>query len=654
MLKKALGLKNIAAVFVGMLIFVAADCLLGLLGVPSLSQRDDFAGFADTKLFIEMERDGSRSVFGLNPARERYFNPQQFVMPKPEREFRIFSFGGSTTYGRPYIDATSFSRWLEQLLNRYCQANRFRVVNVGGISYASHRVLALMREMIAYQPDLFVVYAGHNEFLEDRTYSRLKNENPLLRKIRAVLHRSRIYSLLKVGMDRVLGKKTDGGTLPAGEVRARLEQIGGPDLYHRDPAYKKQIIEQFRNNVETMVALARERQIPIVLCTVPANLSGISPFKSEHRDGLTAEEWVRWQRYFEQGRAALARGAVNEALKLFEKAETIDNQYAALFFFKGRALESLGRYVEAYAAYVRAKEEDVIPLRALEAFNRILRDVARRQQVPLADVEKFFLRVSAHGIPGDDLFVDHVHPGIEGQQIISWVIINSLSEAGLVPMTFAEWQKVQLDARAFLREKFEAVSTRYRAMGLWGVGRLYYWAGKRREAYRPLLQAYEVVKDIPEIPRKLGLLELDRGNPVAALEFLGEAERREPGHPWAVIGMANAYTLLGQTDKALELLAGLPAAWKRDYRYHEARARAFHERGQYAAAVAAYEKALAANPASLSLEREMARALLAAGQAEKANEHIQAFLQKARMPVSAEMVKFWLQNTNGMFGRKMK
>ena len=35
----------------------------------------------------------------------------------------------------------------------------------GGVSYASYRVAALMEELVRYEPDLFVIYSGHNEFL---------------------------------------------------------------------------------------------------------------------------------------------------------------------------------------------------------------------------------------------------------------------------------------------------------------------------------------------------------------------------------------------------------------------------------------------------------------------------------------------------------
>ena len=79
--------------------------------------------------------------------------------------------GGSTTYGRPFDDATSFCGWLRELLPVADPSRQWELINAGGISYASYRVAALMEELADYQPDVFIVYSGQNEFLERRTYS---------------------------------------------------------------------------------------------------------------------------------------------------------------------------------------------------------------------------------------------------------------------------------------------------------------------------------------------------------------------------------------------------------------------------------------------------------------------------------------------------
>ncbi len=53
-----------------------------------------------------------------------------------------------------------------------CARKPIEVINVGGISYASYRIAAILDEVLQHEPDLVVIYMGHNEFLEARTYDK--------------------------------------------------------------------------------------------------------------------------------------------------------------------------------------------------------------------------------------------------------------------------------------------------------------------------------------------------------------------------------------------------------------------------------------------------------------------------------------------------
>jgi len=339
----------------GVLLVLATEAVLSVVGVGRLADEDPFVGFAGSSPLFVPTPDGDGTDYHLNPAKARYFNPRTFRVPKPDGTVRIFSFGGSTTYGRPYIDQTSFPAWLGKLLAFHDPDRTYESINAGGISYASYRVVRLMDELSRFQPDLYVVYSGHNEFLEARTFKDLRDEPPALRTARAVLHRSRLYSLLyrgilPLGQADVSGERTVLGE----EVSATLERIGGPDLYRRDPAFREGVVRQYRYNLERMVRLCRGKGIPLVLCTTPSNLSGVSPFKSEHRPGLTPDQRREWERRYGEGRGLLEAGQPGRALASLRQAEEIDDRYALLHFLKGKALQQLGRHEEAY----RAMEED--------------------------------------------------------------------------------------------------------------------------------------------------------------------------------------------------------------------------------------------------------------------------------------------------------
>ena len=63
-------------------------------------------------------------------------------MKKESGVTRIICLGGSTTYGRPYNDKTSFCGWLREFLPAVDPSRQWEVINAGGISYARKDVLA--------------------------------------------------------------------------------------------------------------------------------------------------------------------------------------------------------------------------------------------------------------------------------------------------------------------------------------------------------------------------------------------------------------------------------------------------------------------------------------------------------------------------------
>ena len=116
------------------LFFALLEAVLALSGVEPVTLREDpFVGFAgDAPLFVpETPADGEPDLVTA-PARLELFNEQRFPRRKPEGAYRIFCLGGSTTFGRPYDDATSFAGWLRELLPEIDPGRRWEVINAGG------------------------------------------------------------------------------------------------------------------------------------------------------------------------------------------------------------------------------------------------------------------------------------------------------------------------------------------------------------------------------------------------------------------------------------------------------------------------------------------------------------------------------------------
>ncbi len=482
--------KACYALLANILIFLTAEGFLAIVRTPRISiAGDPYVGFSGYQpLFQEVtDSDGTRLLV-TSPNKRNFFNVQSFLKEKPRNGYRIFCMGGSTTYGHPYDHTTAFGNWLEEFLRRSEPGRDWQVINAGGVSYASYRVTKLMEELVQYQPDLFIIYSGHNEFLEERTYREIIEIPEWVRNLDVILDKCRVYSAMKEAYRPI---RTDSATRfqMNEEVDEILGKTVGPTSYVRDDLLRRAIIAHYRANLERMIEIARAAGSEILFVTPANNLKNASPFKSVHKDNLRAEELARWWEIVDRGKRLAEIGDTTRALALFEQALDIDDRYAELHFLRGKALLSLGRVDEAMASFNRAVDEDICPLRIMTPMQQIVRDVAAEQNAPLIEFDKMIeseCERAGHDIPGEDWFLDHVHPTIEGHRILALAILGRLIDNGVVhPGSSWGTEEIVEVTRSLL----ESVDTGMQARALQTLAKVIGWGGKLDEAHRLLLRS---------------------------------------------------------------------------------------------------------------------------------------------------------------------
>ncbi|MEA1996684.1 MAG: hypothetical protein U9N45_03560, partial [Gemmatimonadota bacterium] len=413
-------------VIFGLSLLVLVELILRLvpLGLQSAEDSDPFVGFSELHPLYTSYRapDGSQRL-KTSPAKLRWFNEQDFAARKEPGTFRIFSLGGSTTFGRPFKDATSFSGWLRVLLKRPAgtSGRRYEVINAGGISYASYRVAVVLKELLAYEPDLFVIYTGHNEFLEARTYGDFFFQRTKAFKARELLSKLKSYRLLD-GLWQGLRERPGRGGFRQGqgpglltpEVQTMLDQSAGLDYYQRDSLFSRGVFEHFRFNVARMISACRRAGVPVVFMDPVDNTSDFSPFKSQHSAGLPSSERAYFARLEAQGKALLEAGRVDQGIRLIEQAAALDSLFAGVHYRLGRAYIEAGDTARAWDHLVRARELDVCPLRAQEPIHRFLQEETAGAGVDLLNLPALYARNSPGGLLGMAMLTDHIHPTPEG------------------------------------------------------------------------------------------------------------------------------------------------------------------------------------------------------------------------------------------------
>ena len=410
-------------------------CLAMGWGRPDLSV-DPFVGFHDVNPLFVLNEEGDR--YEVPVARQGYFRPESFAAEKPADEFRIFCLGGSTVQGRPFAIETSFTTWLEISLNSADASRSWEVVNCGGVSYATYRLIPILREVLDHQPDMIILCTGQNEFLEDRTFDHIKRRPPIVKHSLSAASKMRTFHVLRNGWFSLTNRDSyetlDERPLLPTEVTALLDEQGGMETYHRDDVWRESIIEQYRFNLIRMVELSQEAGVPIVLINPVCNLRDCPPFKSEHRSELTADQLLDWETLTDTARERLACRVpeVAEATTLWEQACELDPLHAGEYFELARCYDRAGQTEEAKSAYLTAKELDVCPLRMLEPMQAAVIETADRMSVPLVDAQELFERVTPDGIVDGRWLVDHVHPSIQGHQLLADRVAELLVRLGTI------------------------------------------------------------------------------------------------------------------------------------------------------------------------------------------------------------------------------
>lgn len=442
-----------AAIALGLAVFPLLEllCFLGGWGGRSVTE-DPFVGFAAIRPLFE-RTDDSR-WWQTSPARRGFFEEDRFLVQKPADEFRIFVFGGSTVQGNPFSIETSFTRFLELALHQADPSRRWKVVNCGGISYASYRLLPLMQECLQYQPDLYIFCEGHNEFLEDITYADVRRMSPAISRAWSLASRCRSFRLLQQGLQRLRtpppgrdrGPQAESGGEPADdgrpvlprEVDALLDHTGGLEAYHRDDQHAAMVVQHFRHSLERMAELCQQHQLPLLLIQPPTNLSDCPPFKAVLSADTSPQTAAQIRQLLQQAATDLPRDPQAAAAAL-QQATELDPRFAWSWYQLGHALLAAERPDEAHAAFVRARDEDVCPLRMTTPLESALQTAATDLQVPLLNAAALLEQQCPHGILSDHILVDHVHPSFGGHQQIAVAIVRWMLDETLLTAPDDEW-----------------------------------------------------------------------------------------------------------------------------------------------------------------------------------------------------------------------
>lgn len=343
-----------------------------------------------------------------------------FFAGKPPDTVRIFALGGSTLVGFPNAPGLDFPRFLQLMLGDAFPDRRFEVVNCGITAVNSHCVLDFAREVLDYDPDLLVVYMGHNEFVgpygPTTPFVRLGQERSLIRAHMRLQGSRLLHGATEVffGLSSLAGREP-----PRFGLHLVTDQIDWTDDSYGST------VDNYRANLDDLAEAAADRGVPVLLGTLASNLAGFYPLRSDCGGELAGPELAaEADDLLRQGRPERVRTLAREALRRAPYC-------AAAHFELARLLRMEGRDREALASYALARDQDRVPFRAPSVFNEVVRETGRRHaNVIVADVEAAFAAASPGRIVGDELMTDYLHPTAYGHYLLARTLVEQMAARG--------------------------------------------------------------------------------------------------------------------------------------------------------------------------------------------------------------------------------
>ena len=361
---------------------------------------------------------GAASYFDSSKTGPGSLNQFSFFDPKPPNTIRIVLAGGSAIKGFPQPMGFAPSAFLREMLSDTWPDRNVEVITLRTTAVASLPVLGILKEMLDYEPDLVVIYTGHNEFFGAYGVASMHHaaRSPMALKLQrgygstaigqflATLRRSRIPETGKAMMEAVVRETYIAPDSPLRAAAAR-------NLY---------------SHITGMIERCQARSIPTIVCTLASNERGLAPIGECDVSRLTADERARLARLLQRGSGAVSTD-VAAAIDDLEAALRIDPNHARIHFHLGRAYESVGDAPTAARHYRTALDLDPMPWRAPSASMDAIQRAARERGAVLCDVQQAFRDASPLGAVGWELMDDHVHPTLKGQWLLAQSIVTTLT-----------------------------------------------------------------------------------------------------------------------------------------------------------------------------------------------------------------------------------
>ena len=421
------------AILAPVVFFLALEGVLRLTGL-----------FRPPRLLEKVRHEGA-TYYTTNPAFSRLFlsrlnvpspPPIWVAAKKPEGVRRVILLGESAAAGFPMTDY-HLGRLIEARWRARFPGEPVEVINLSMVAVNSHALREFAREAMALDPDMIVLYAGHNEVIGPFGPAAKFGppaSSPALSRLSLAVRRTHTGRAIESAL--ALFARKSG---PPQQWRG-LDEFRGVSVANDDPALDA-MLGNTEENFRDIVRRAQKREAKVLFVIPAINLEDWPPVGSEPPDA----------------------GGVDAVLAAQDAGDVSGFRSAALVYEAAQQREADGDMARSWPLYRRAADLDTQRFRADSRLRDLQRKIASDSgpSVAAVDADRWLHEQNPSFKSDRDFFLEHVHLTFAGRAAVAELTVDGMAALwGLAPRDESEqsvtawWQKFSEAEKEARRDTF--------------------------------------------------------------------------------------------------------------------------------------------------------------------------------------------------------
>ena len=406
--------------------------------------------------FLQKVRHDGETYFTSNPAFARLFlqradvpspPPLWVAARKPDGVRRVILLGESAAAGFPMTDH-HLGRLVQARWNARFPGEPVEVINLSMVAVNSHALREFAREAMVLDPDMIVLYAGHNEVIGPFGPAAKFGPpagSPALTRAALAVRRTHTGRAVESFLGLFAGK-------PDPQPWRGLDEFRGVQVAHDDPALEI-MLANTEANFRDIVRRALDHEAKVLFVIPAINLTDWPPVGSAPPDA----------------------GGMEAVLAAQDAGDLSGFRSAALVYEAAQKRQADGDLARAWPLYRRAADLDTQRFRA----DARVRDLQRRiasdsgPAVAAVDADQWLHELNPSLTTDRALFLEHVHLTFAGRAAIAELTVDGmaalwgLSSRDETPEAAAAWWQAFPETEKELRR--DVYFTGYDEHDMWSL-----------------------------------------------------------------------------------------------------------------------------------------------------------------------------------------